>query len=171
MKTEIIKQAEETIERANSILISMNKQPIPSPEFRFSFRRARQTGLAGCKIMTENGKRVIKDTFLKFNIRTAEANREDFLNQTVGHEVAHLMGYVLGSDGHDYIWRDCCRKLGVTPLVYAPYVLEGYHQYTCKCGSNFNMTEKMHRRMQAGEIRVCTKCNSDIFQRPIDKPV
>jgi len=173
LREEIIQVSCEKIEEANRILRMNDHSSIPQAEFEFSTRVSKVSGCAKARIFDTYPKRTISSPVLRFNLKAAESNREVFLKQTVAHEVAHLMSYVLGSKGHDDVWKDCCRKLGIEPKRCSSYVLEGYIRYTCRCGKTFQITPKMDKKIGLGKEKyTCAKCHGEIYREdPIDKAV
>ena len=53
---------------------------------------------------------------IQLNEQLCKENIEDFINDTIPHEVAHLVAYkVFGDDGHGEGWRSVMRALGLNP--------------------------------------------------------
>jgi predicted SprT family Zn-dependent metalloprotease len=106
-------------------------------------------------------------------------NLEDMINETAPHEFAHIITYlVYGSNTffnkrnkpHGYEWKSVMRCLGLNPERCHNYSLEGVkikgganHEYTCKCGKSFHLSNIIHKRIQAGQHRICKVCKSKIF--------
>lgn len=97
-------------------------------------------------------------TELRFNVdMIANDSFESLLNDTVPHEVAHLVCMLrpeLGTD-HNIGWQAVCRKLGGTglsnhnqPVIYARGRTYRYHTTT---GATVHISEQRHRRIQAGK--------------------
>lgn len=67
---------------------------------------------------------------ISYNHVLARENIEDFLNQTVPHEVAHLGAHSKFSaqgfpiDGHGPEWRELMRRFGLDPKKYHAYNVE-----------------------------------------------
>jgi len=61
---------------------------------------------------------------IKLNMVMFIDNVREFLNQVVGHEIAHLVVYNrfnhrgLDAEGHGAEWKEVMRKLGLEPLKY-----------------------------------------------------
>lgn len=58
--------------------------------------------------------------------------------QTVGHEVCHIVAYILhGSSGHDKGWKQCMNNAGLEALLYHKVNRDGlqkqYIKYQVKC--------------------------------------
>ena len=67
---------------------------------------------------------------IKFNPILLQSNLQDYLNNTIPHEVAHLVsyirnGWVMSSKGglsfHGEHWKSIMRDFGCEPLVYHKY--------------------------------------------------
>ena len=53
---------------------------------------------------------------IQLNEQLCKENLQDFMNDTIPHEVAHLVAYkVFGDDGHGDGWRSVMRALGLNP--------------------------------------------------------
>ena len=53
---------------------------------------------------------------IQLNEQLCKENTEDFMSDTIPHEVAHLVAYkVFGDDGHGDGWRSVMRALGLNP--------------------------------------------------------
>lgn len=128
---------------------------------------------------------------LMFQLDLAENNSEDFLNQTVPHEVAHYVqravyGYKRNNMKvmpHGYEWKYIMRNVyGLNPERCHHYDTSGTktkrqvrHLYTCSCGKTYNLSSTLHNRIQksineaklrgyANPLyrRVCLSCRTTI---------
>lgn len=84
------------------------------PEFRVEF------GLKG----TTAGKAFINKGLIKYNPTLLRENPEQFLAQTVGHEVIHHAAYAvhgMGISGHGQEWKIMMRKMGLLDRVCHSY--------------------------------------------------
>lgn len=69
-----------------------------------------------CMIGTTAGRAWLGQWRIQLNEQLCKENLEDFINDTVPHEVAHLVAYkVFGDDGHGDGWRSVMRALGLNP--------------------------------------------------------
>jgi SprT protein len=84
---------------------------------------------------------------------------EDMINQTLGHELAHLVAYkVYGSWGHDWKWRTVMRALGLDPSRCHSYSLEGVKTRNVRkvmakcptCGKEFPVTLRRAAQIRGG---------------------
>lgn len=94
---------------------------------------------------------------LRFNTQMMQNSSWDHIyNETVPHEVAHLVCFVKPTLGknHDAGWKRVCQLLGGTgarchnePVVYAKGKT---YAYTTTTGRQVNVSEKMHTSIQNG---------------------
>ena len=113
-----------------------------------------------------------KPSVLNFNLVIAMKNTEDFLNDTVPHEVAHLVthliyGYV---SAHGPEWKYVMIRLGKQPNRCHNMEFESARKinkpfdYTCKCGLSFHLTEREHNEMQHNKFTYhCKKCKGNLI--------
>lgn len=99
---------------------------------------------------------------------------EDMINQTVPHEVAHLIAYRVFMLGrgirikpHGWEWRSVCGVLGIPATrchsyevkparkVARPYV------YSCAC-REWPTTRCLHKRMERGHTYTCNDCRTQL---------
>ncbi len=89
--------------------------------------------------------------------------KPEMLEDTVAHEVAHIISYALhGSDGgdHGHHWQRTMKALGQTPdRTYSgtdEQLLAGKnmtrHIYRCECGYELNMSAKRHNNILRGSV-------------------
>ena len=162
VKTAIEHKAFETIVKANAILTSSGKNVLENIDITYSNRRAKIAGKAKRKKVVV-GYITVEKFILVFNLPIAMLNFEDFQNDTVIHEVAHLMAFRLGDSGHGYIRKSCCRKLGIVPSRCCKMKVDGYQNYTCKCGTIHPITERMAKKVDANPHQYsCRKCRSPL---------
>jgi len=65
---------------------------------------------------TTAGKAWLGQWRIQLNEQLCKENIEDFINDTIPHEVAHLIAYkVFGDDGHGDGWKSVMRALGLNP--------------------------------------------------------
>jgi predicted SprT family Zn-dependent metalloprotease len=110
---------------------------------------------------------------------------DEMLNQVVGHEVCHLVAPIIynpwqhGQDknrgwSHLGAWKECMRVIGLKPdrcfndnelgnLIAVRTVERNYVYGGCKCPTmTFNMTARMHNKIQSGHGRRCNRCKTSI---------
>jgi SprT protein len=125
---------------------------------------------------------------LNFHPVLAAENWEDYINNTVPHEVAHLIDYdVYRRDAelaarqsmfrgrrqkrsiHGPTWKSIMRILGCDPSRCHSYDTSGVarrktrHNYHCTCGHVWELGPKYHKNIQTGARQYrCTKCKSQL---------
>lgn len=121
-------------------------QKVPQIQIRFDLR-GRSAGQAGRRGW---------DYFMRFN-RDMMVNQswDHLFNDTVPHELAHIICFANGSDrGHGIFWRRTCRELGGTGETYhkeaVVYAKGRTFVYTTSTGATVNLSETKHRRVQQG---------------------
>ena len=137
----------------------------PDAEVDFSLRGR----CAGQAQITPDGK-----TRLRINLQLLQENQDDFLSQTIPHEIAHLV--VLWKarkkrkrpNPHGPEWRqvmrNCfqlrpvrCHSYQTTParVVTRPYI------YRCSCQQHF-LTAIMHKRLAKKLQALCKQCRQPL---------
>ena len=112
-------------------------------------------GMAGMQ-----GLRSAPTCYLRFNTTMIDgAGYEHVLNDTVPHEVAHMVCFMnprLGK-GHDSGWARVCRALGGTGDTRhneeVLYARGNTYEYTCTEGNTTRFSEQRHRKIQRGVAR------------------
>lgn len=103
---------------------------------------------------------------LRFNREAIDLYHEDMVENTIPHEVAHLVCYARPELGkrHDFGWKAVCRGLGGDDsrthdmsLTAAKIVPSRRQKYTTDSGRICNVGPKHHKMLQAGR--------TDIFMR------
>jgi predicted SprT family Zn-dependent metalloprotease len=144
-------------ERCNQIKAKVNQliaeyehrhpgQKVPHIEIRFDLR-GRSAGQASARGWNYS---------MRFNRdMMMNAGWDHLLNDTVPHELAHIICFANGSDrGHGYNWKRTCQALGGTgerchseAVVYAK---GRTFVYTTSTGTTVNLSETKHRKIQQG---------------------
>lgn len=82
-------------------------------------------------------------------------------NQTIPHEVCHIIEYQLYSrGGHGDNWQQLMRILNCPPKTTHNLPLpkvRGNHPYVCRC-SRWQLSTTIHNRIRKGQIRECPNC-------------
>ncbi len=127
------------------------------PSIKFDARG----GLAGQAITYSYS----RQTTIRFNLSIARDNFDTFINRTPAHEVAHIAAGVLGSKGHDKIWRLVMKHLGVDSSRCHNYntpLPAGGGLYKCdSCGSEHQLSKLRHNRQQL-RVRYRCKCSGSL---------
>lgn len=112
----------------------------------------RVAGFAGCRYCAISGR---KNLFLRFNCDIINGDQfEEFLADTIPHEIAHLCGYMDPKLGrkHDSAWRRTCVALGGSGSRTHNYdvVVRGRWDYLTDLGNKVSVSKKYHAYVQAG---------------------
>ncbi|MBE9593280.1 MAG: SprT-like domain-containing protein [Proteobacteria bacterium] len=106
-----------------------------------------------------------KDNRIRFNLDLMLKNKEDFINETVAHEVAHFVVEVIqpGSKPHGVTWKAIMKLFGIiNPKIYHDYKLpikkkSNTYLYQCGCRNHY-FSKTKHKRAEDGVIYTCTDC-------------
>ncbi len=110
---------------------------------------------------------------IRFNLDILLANPEDFISETVPHEIAHLLTWTisgLGAKPHGSEWKAIMADMGLNPVVchtYAANRVRGQIQkiffYACACaGRKHTFTTIRHKRAAAGVKYRCMECKAPV---------
>ncbi len=111
------------------------------------------------------------DHLLRFNPQLYQANREDFLRQTVAHEVAHLIAHELHGRHirpHGAEWQAIMLQVfGLQPLRCHQYAVPRRQQrsyiYQCSCPQReFPFTPQRHALVRRGRGYLCRTCRQPL---------
>ena len=102
-------------------------------------------------------------------------NIEEFLSDTIPHEVAHILTAILYPDAkqdHGPEWKSIMRKLGVNPRRCHKYDITSCFKskdrikYTCACDNYTHMLSKIrHERVKIGTIYRCNTCDNRLIEQ------
>jgi len=148
------------VEHCYQLAESFFARRFPRPQVSFRLRGQK----AGVAHLDEN--------LLRFNPRLYEENREDFLRQTVAHEVAHLIAHqVFGAriQPHGSEWQSI--MLGVYGLPAKrchDYAVERRartcYLYLCQCAerNEFPFSAQRHALVAKGRRYFCRRCKATL---------
>jgi predicted SprT family Zn-dependent metalloprotease len=95
---------------------------------------------------------------LEFNIYHIENYWDDMVEDTVPHEVAHVIDYMIrGDSNHDGHWQYIARSLGCTGNRTHNYEVKAARKtqkfiYVATCGSKVAFSKVRHNRVQSGTV-------------------
>ena len=124
---------------------------MPSVDVRFDLRG---------KSAGEAGYRVFGQFYVRFNVdMIANDSWEKILNDTVPHELAHVVCFFRNTDnGHGAAWRQVCRALGGTGerchKEAVTYAKGRTYYYRTTVGKIVALSQVRHRRVQQGQVYV-----------------
>lgn len=107
--------------------------------------------------------------YMDFSTSLYEANREEFLLDTVPHEFAHMVSYrVYGTRGHDRNWRFVVEQLGgVANRCHSFQVTKRQqsktYQFKCACRVH-EFTPQRYAWVKKGKQYKCTHCNQSLVE-------
>lgn len=140
-------------------LCAAHRARVPDPVVRFDLR-----GQAAGQAVWGRKQRPV----LRFNLDIARRHREDFVERTVAHEVAHLVTAACHgrTRPHGAEWRAVMAFLGIADATRChDYALDesGVRRqrrwgYACAC-SQHELSTTRHNRIQAGDRQYhCRRC-------------
>jgi len=106
---------------------------------------------------------------IRLNLDLLRANPEDFIEETVPHEAAHLLTWAINglkAKPHGAEWKGIMRDMGREPVVCHTYAasrvrgrIRKVFYYACDCaGDNHTFTVIRHKRAAAGMRYRCATC-------------
>lgn len=107
---------------------------------------------------------------IRINRRLLEQNIEDFLLNTVPHEVSHLIAYRVHGQGiapHGVEWAAIMREVyGLKPLRCHNYDvrpgLTAAYRYRCDCNAGHTLTTRRHNNARRGRLYLCRRCRQPL---------
>jgi SprT protein len=112
------------------------------------------------------GRAALQANLVKINEELFVRNREEFLAQTIPHEVAHLLAWRAFKDnGHGYGWKRVMVNFGLEPRRCHNYDTSevarrvSRYLYTCGCPGGVKVGSKHHKQLMQGAISIrCRGC-------------
>ncbi|WPO98984.1 SprT family zinc-dependent metalloprotease [Pseudomonas sp. HR96] len=112
----------------------------------------------------------LHENLLRFNSQLYRENREDFLRQTVAHEVAHLVAHQLFGDRiqpHGEEWQLIMRGVyELPPNRCHTYEIKRRggtrYIYQCPCTPEFPFTAQRHGLVRKGRRYLCRRCRAPL---------
>lgn len=144
-------------------------------------RPAVELDLRGCSA----GRAILKENRIRLNPALFAENFEDFLEQTIPHELCHLWHYQRGLRGraHGREWQLLMLSMGVRPERTHCYDVtnarvrrktkRARYEYACGCRTAHQVSAVVHNRMSGGCVyrcRVCRQALSLISSSPVVPP-
>jgi len=109
---------------------------------------------------------------LRYNYEIAQNNLTEFLNDTVPHEVCHMVARMINKydKPHGKTWKRLMMELGYTPSRCHNFASEKSRQtkkyiYQCvNCGKTFNIGSNKHGKIQSKTNNYCCGvCKKGIY--------
>jgi SprT protein len=112
------------------------------------------------------------DKKIRLNIELLHKHYDEMLRQTLPHEIAHCVvdRRWPRASAHGWQWRQVMLAFGLEPKrTHAMPTTKARHhprphRYACiKCNKIFSVTNNIHRKMENGQIRYCSRCKSRVY--------
>lgn len=116
-----------------------------------------------------------KTMSVHFNLKLAKSNWEEFIQNTIPHEVCHIAAWQWAKffkkpvpKPHGACWKLMMREVGCKPTRTHEYdVSEVKKQtkkylYDCGCEEKKEISAIIHNRIKNGRIYKCTNCNQSL---------
>lgn len=108
--------------------------------------------------------------WVSFNAILLVENKEQFIERTVTHEVAHIIAYrQFNAKGHDSTWKAVMSHLGADASRCHTYdtsnaqvKVKNKFIYECECRSDIVLTSVRHNKILRGATFRCNQCRSVI---------
>ena len=104
---------------------------------------------------------------LTLNDALLHEHGDNFINDTPGHEAAHLIAYAVygyNIEPHGTAWKKVMVKVcGQSPTRCHTYEVKTRNEYICKCDKIIYVSTTKHNRILRGHDRYyCKTCNVEI---------
>lgn len=150
------------IDMANEALCTEHKEPLGGLNIGYN--------LKGTTAGTAN----FSSKTVKFNKVLIEENFNEFIDDTIPHEVAHIVTrHFFGSRAaaHGKEWKYVMKHLfGVEPkrchsMDTKNSMVRNTKKfiYTCPCETTFNISTQRHNKIKQGHIRICGSCKGTLI--------
>ncbi len=115
----------------------------------------------------------MRKPYIRYNPDLLLGNRESFLDQTIPHEVAHLVARRLHGSGirpHGREWRQLMNFFQADPVRCHNYDMSGIRcramrQYSYSCGCRQHQLSAIrHKRILNGQTYLCRRCGESLRQ-------
>jgi len=115
---------------------------------------------------------------IRINRRLLDQNAEDFLLNTIPHEVSHLIAYRVHGQGvapHGAEWAAIMREVyGLKPLRCHDYDvrpgLTAAYFYRCGCNDGHTLGTRRHKNALRGRHYYCRRCRQPLVFSHLEEP-
>ena len=155
---------EMAVKLSNKLLVEYGWDKDRLPPVKFSNRLTRCAGKVHYYILAP-----YYDTSITYSLKYMEfcENFEEYLNDTVTHEIAHLIDMLRNGDSnHSMRWKAICGEMrGVSPYkverCISYQVKEGVTGHSAKCDCRtHNLSTRMYNNIKhRGKFYKCRHCN------------
>jgi SprT protein len=153
----------ERIEAVYQICEKRYNRTFPRPTVDFAIR-GRTAGRAFCL-----------RNHISFNRMLLMQEGDKFIENTPGHEVAHLVarhvyGNTISSHGNE--WKSVMVAIGQVPNRCHDFEVRTGNIYFCKCPNReHHLSTRMHNSIQAGKNRICNRCRTRLVFKSQNVPI
>ena len=143
---------------------------MPAISIRFDLK-GKAAGMAGCRINRIT--RVATDLFVRFTREAMAKDWDNMVQQTISHEIAHLVAYAfpaLGAKNHNYVWERIDRSLGGAgerchKMELTPARKTNRYKYVLDSGREVLVGPKHHNALQSGRTLRMKKSNEIVARQ------
>jgi SprT protein len=115
---------------------------------------------------------------IRINRRLLDQNEEDFLLNTIPHEVSHLIAHRMHGRGiapHGVEWAAIMREVyGLEPLRCHDYdvraTLKKAYIYQCGCDAGHTLSTRRHNNARRGRLYLCRRCRQPLVFSHHEEP-
>lgn len=151
------------IQNAYSICESIYSTKFTFPTVQFNLR-GRRAGVA-----------YYHYNLIRLNNVLLIENKEAFINDTPGHEAAHLIArqvYGLFISSHGAEWKKVMQVIGQPAIRCHDFEVKTNHIYSCKCDKKIYLTTYKHNAIQSGKRNYyCKYCKQYIIWDKLNEKV
>jgi SprT protein len=120
------------------------------------------------RLRTTAGRAWFAEGKVEFASKIYENNVEQFLEDTVPHEFAHIVANrVYGSTGHDNYWKQVVAALGSSSTRCHSYEVKSTkaktYKYRCSCMIH-EITPQRRSWMLRGKVYKCSRCGDFLIE-------
>lgn len=118
------------------------------------------------RLTSTAGRAYLTERRMEFSTKLYAENKEAFVEDTVGHEFAHIIAYDIFQDrGHGTGWKSVMNTLGINSQRCHSYKVESRtkktYKYVCDCQTH-EVTPQRKSWIDRGKIYRCVHCNTII---------
>ena len=113
------------------------------------------------RLTSTAGRAWLQTGLVEFSTSLYEANTDAFMEDTIPHEVAHIIAYrVYGSSGHDAAWKQVCYALGSNTSRLHSFKTNKNNGTAMRCGcmTHYFSPQRM-AWVRKGKVYSCKHCN------------
>lgn len=118
---------------------------------------------------TTAGTANLRNNHIRINPVLFDQNKQDYFSDTIPHEVAHLVAFIVfGDTGHGKDWKFTMTRFGCDPSRCHSYDVSSVKisktitrfLYNCGCSNPIRLTKGQHSVLSQGKRCVCSRCKT-----------